>query len=247
MKRFFALILAGLLLLGLGACGGNGGTEPETTTGGLADEAAFEPAVFGESDDPPMIALGKVVENGLLTVQRGPDCWRLIAPDESIRLELENYGDIWHLSMALRMEPFFTAGLNEIWWNSGGLSFDKMRASASSFARGHSMDGLCLLSSDWWSKADKGQPLPALLSSLTDQINPDSVAFRQIEGWYGIDLEVYGDDRSGKPRIRFADDGSALEFVLNAGFYREGRLDPAKLQGWEYDAEADTLTKRYSR
>ena len=63
----------------------------------------------------------------------------------------------------------------------------------------------------------------------------------------GIDLDVDNYDRSGKPRIRFADDGSALEFVLNAGFYIEGRLKPAKLQGWEYDAEADTLTKRYIR
>jgi len=32
MKRFFALALAGLLLLGCGACGGNAPSEPDTTT-----------------------------------------------------------------------------------------------------------------------------------------------------------------------------------------------------------------------
>jgi len=241
MKKLFALLITAALLLGLTACGS--GNENKTPPEGLADETVFEPAEFGESDDPAMIALGKAVENGLLMVQRGPDCWRLIAPDESIRLALENYGEIWHLSVALRMEPFFAAGLNEIWWNSGGFSFKK--GFPSSFFRGNTLDGFCLLSSDWWSKAGKDHPLPELLSSLTDQINPENVAFRQMEGWFEISLEVYNDDRSGKPRIRFADDGSALEFVLDAGFYREGRLDPAKLQGWVYDTEADTLTKRY--
>ena len=210
-------------------------------------ETVFGPAEFGESDDPAIIALGKAVENGLLVPRRSPDCWRLIASDESISLDLMDYGDIWHLCAAIQMEPFFTAGLSQIWWNSGGFAFDQMRAAASSFFRGYSLDGLCLLPSDWWSKAEKDRPLPELLSSLTDQINPENVAFRQTEpGWYGIDLEVYNDDRSGRPRVRFADDGSALEFVLDAGFYRKGRLDLAKLQGWEYDAEADTLAKRYT-
>ena len=205
-----------------------------------------QPVEFGQSDDPAVIALGKAVDNGLLTPLRIPDGWRLLAPDESISLDLMYYGDIWQLNAAMRMQPFYASGLNETWWNSGGFAFDKMRAMASSFARPYSTDGLCLLSSDWWSKAGADFPPAALFSSLTDQINLDNAAFTPVGDWYKIGLDVYSDNRSGNPRMRFAEDGSALEFVLDAGFYFKGRLKPAKLQGWEYDAEAGTLTKRFT-
>jgi len=250
-KRFFALMLAGVVLLGLAGCGGGpvghdtSTRTTETKTSQLAPHIIFEPAEFGESDDPAMIALGKATENDLLVVQKSIDRWRLALPGGSICFDLMDMGDNWQLCVAMQMDSLWSAGLNRIWWNSGGVAFDQMSATASSFARPYDPDGLCLLFSGWWCKAEEKRSLPELLSSLTDQINPENRPFKEIEpGWYMIALDVFGNSRGGNPRLRFAKDGGAVEFVVDAGIYREGHLEPIKLEGWEYDAESDTLTKR---
>lgn len=178
--------------------------------------------------------------------------WRISAPDASVWLTVDRSGVVdrpdeyvWWLDFGFDMTPFFNAGLDRVWWNCGGFSFDPGMAMASSRARLYEEPGTdrCILNTQFYCDGDpaRDESLGAVLRAMRNYdsepaMRPVSPGVYQMEVTHAYEYIC----------VRWAEDGSEVSFILRASDYSEGRADPEKIADWAYDPEAGTLTKRFA-
>ena len=213
-----------------------------------------EPAEFGASDKPAMMALERLLARGAGILERETGeqengALYLHAPDRSIRLQSETtenlglvneeevslgFGCLWRF--AIDLSPFYEAGLHEQYWLTGFFrSRSTWKASIDSTIRGHSWfhDGYGAYGFNCGEIAFAEAGLPDFAAAL--EASPELIG-EAAPGIYRLEL--------GEGYFEWSETQGCLAFVLDAQPFVKGRLNPKKLEGWEYDKKADTLTKR---
>ncbi|MCL2300621.1 MAG: hypothetical protein FWC27_10810 [Firmicutes bacterium] len=214
-----------------------------------------EPAEFGASGQPAIMALERLVARGAGILERETGeqengALYLHAPDRSIRLQSETtehrelmddeeevslgFSCLWRF--AIDLSPFYEAGLHEQYWLTGFFRSRSFReASMDSALHGHSWfhDGYGVYgySSGEMAFAQAGAPdFAAALESSPELISETA------PGTYRLEL--------GQGYFEWSEPRGYLAFVLDAQPFVEGRLKPKKLAGWDYDKESNALIKR---
>ena len=218
-----------------------------------------ESGEFGTSDNPALIALGHVLADGAGILERDDYHWLLYTPDRSVRLQGYLCGDkeprAYGWIFALDMTSFYAARLHSGYWETGRFkpgSFMKAMASSVVFSptgRSLHFDGYITYGMGRGSeRAFTEAGAPDFTAALTASLHLIS---ETAPGIYRLALGVADENSYRYERyeayssyLEWSQTQGYLAFVLGAQPFIEGRLKPEKLEGWEYDAQANTLTKR---